>query len=450
MKQSALPIEVPEVRKMPESPSVTPLSELRLQRPVRNQMEMMIRDLDSLVPDDHPVRAVWEFISGMNLTEFYTKIKAAVDRPGRPPIDPQILLTLWVYATVEGIGSARRLDALCKEHDAFKWICGGVPVDYHVLSDFRVNHQEALDHLLTSIVGCLMHKKLVILNAVAQDGVKVRASAGAASFHRRSSLQKCLAEAQAQVKKLAEERDSPDPEITNRQRAARSRAAREKLERVNAALEEFSAVEAAKQRQSRTLNKDLRPKITEARVSTTDSAARVMKMPDGGFRPSINVQFATDVGTGVIGGVAVGNKADCGLAPSMEEQVSKRAGGIHPDKYLIDGGFAQRDSITTLTKRQVTVYAPVRPPRTKTSGRDANSPRSDDSPEVIAWRERMKTEEAKQMYKNRASTSEWANAQARKHGLLSFTVRGLEKALSVALLVAITHDILRALVLTAA
>ncbi len=449
MKRSALPIQVPEEPKASRLVPVA-ISQLRLQRAVRNQMEMMIRDLDSLVPEDHPVRAVWAFISGLDITEFYSKIKATVDRPGRPPIDPQILLTLWVYATVEGIGSARRLDTLCKEHDAYKWICGSVPVDYHVLSDFRVSHQEALDHLLTSIVACLMYKKLVTLKSVAQDGVKVRASAGAASFHRLSGLEKCLAEAEARVEKLAEERDNPDPEITNRERAARERAARERLERVKAALNEFPTIQAAKQKQARTLNKDLRPKITEARVSTTDNTARVMKMPDGGFRPAINVQFATEVGSGIIAGVAVGNKADCRLAPPVEEQVAKRSGGIHPDKYLIDGGFAQRDSITALTKRQVTVYAPVRPPRTETSGRDANSPRSDDSPEVIAWRERMKTEDAKEMYKKRASTAEWANAQARKHGLLSFTVRGLEKALSVALLVAITHDILRALVLMAA
>jgi transposase len=440
-----------EVTEEPKALKPVPVavSQLRLQRAVRNQMEMMLRDLDSLVPEDHPVRAIWAFISGLDISEFYSKIKAAVDRPGRPPIDPQILLTLWVYATVEGIGSARRLDTLCKEHDAYKWICGGVPVDYHVLSDFRVSHQEGLDHLLTSIVACLMHKELVTLKSVAQDGVKVRAGAGAASFHRRSGLEKCLVEAEAQVKKLADERDKPDPEITNRQRAARERAARERLERVKAALNEFPTVQGTKQRQARTLNKNLRPKITEARVSTTDRCARVMKMPDGGFRPAINVQFATEVGTGVIAGVSVGNKADCGLALPLEEQVAQRAGGIHPHKYLIDGGFAQRDSITVLTKRRVTVYAPVRPPRTETSGRDASSPRTDDSPEVIAWRERMKTEDAKEMYKKRASTAEWANAQTRKHGLLSFTVRGLEKTLSVALLVATTHNILRALVLTA-
>lgn len=448
MKQTALPIEVPQYAKASKSTSVA-ISELRLRRAVRNQMEMMIRDLDSLIPEDHPVRAVWEFIAGLDITEFYSKIKATIDSPGRPPIDPQILLTLWVYATAEGIGSARRLDSLCKEHDAYKWICGGVPVDYHVLSDFRVSHQEALDHLLTSILACLMHRKLVTLKSVAQDGVRVRASAGAASFHRRGSLEKCLVEAKEQVKKLAQERDNPDPEITNRQRAARERAAKERVERVQAALKEFPHIQAAKQRQARTLNQELRPKITEARVSTTDSAARVMKMPDGGFRPAINVQFATEVGSGAIAGVAVGNKADCGLGPTMEAQVAERAGGVHPGNYLIDGGFAQRDSITTLTRRHVTVYAPVRPPRTTTSGRDANSPRSDDSPEVVAWRERMKTEDAKQIYKNRASTAEWANAQVRKHGLLSFTVRGLEKALSVALLIAVSHDILRALALMA-
>ena len=445
MNQPGLPMDLPDTK--PPSPSVCTLpAQARVRRPVRNQIEMMLRDLDSLISEDHPVRAIWEFLQGLDLAAFYSSIKAVLDGPGRPAGDPQVLLALWVYAMVEDVGSARQLDRLCKEHDVFRWLCGGVPVDYHTLSDFRVAHQEALDKLLTEIIATMMNQKLVTLKQVAQDGTRVRAGAGAGSFHRKDSLEQCLAAAEEQVKRLAEERDHPDPEVSLREQAARERAARERAERVRAALRELPALQAAKERQRRTKRKIERTKITEARVSTTDPMVRVIKMPDGGYRPALNVQLATDAGSGVIVGVAVVNEGnDAGQAETMEAQVASRS-GVHPKDYLIDGGFAQRDTVTTLTKRPVTVYAPVRPPRTMTSGRERSSPRRDDTPEVIAWRQRMESEEAKSIYRLRAATAEWANAQLRCHGLARFTVRGLNKALSVVLLVAIAHNLMRWLV----
>jgi len=446
MNQPALPMDLFEPQEVGAKQPTQP-EEARLRRPVRNQVEMMLRDLDSMVPEGHPVRAIWEFLEGLDLSAFYSSIRAVLDRPGRPASDPQVLLALWVYATVEGVGSARRLDGLCQEHDVYRWLCGGVPVNYHTLADFRVAHQEALDRLLTEIVGTLKANDLVTLKQVAQDGVRVRASAGAGSFHRRSHLEECLAEAEEQVKRLAQEREHPDPGMSRREQAARERAARERAERVREALEQMSAVQAAKERQQRTLAKTKRKKITEARVSTTDPEARVMKMSDGGWRPAYNVQLATEVDSGVIVGAAVVNQGnDSGQAPPMEEQVTQRT-GVHPEAYLVDGGYAQREDIATLEGRKVTVYAPVRPSRTTTSGRERSSPRSGDSPAVVAWRQRMETEEAKSCYRMRAATAEWANAQARHHGLLPFTVRGLGKVLSVVLLVVIAHNILRGLAL---
>ena len=446
MSQRPLPIDLPESQKV-VSPLPTRLGEARVRRPVRNQVEMMLRDLDSLLAGGHPVRAIWAFLEGLDLSAFYESVKATADRPGRPASDPRVLLALWVYATTEGVGSARQLDRLCQEHDAYRWLCGGVPVDYHLLSDFRVAHQEALDRLLTEIVGTLMANSLVTLKQVAQDGVKVRAGAGAGSFHRRSHLEQCLVEAEQQVKRLAQEQGHPDPEVCRREQAARERAANERADRLQQALRQMSAVQAAKKRQERTLAKTKRKKITEARVSTTDPEARVMKMPDGGWRPAYNVQLATDVDSGVIVGAAVVNQGnDSGQGPPMEEQVTQRS-GVHPEAYLVDGGYAQREDIATLEGRHVTVYAPVRPPRTTTSGRERSSPRSDDSPAVIIWRQRMETEEAKSVYRMRAATAEWANAQVRSHGLLSFKVRGLDKVLCVVLLVVIAHNILRGLAL---
>jgi transposase len=440
-------MDLPEPQPRTE-PVYTAPDQVRIRRPVRNQIEMMLRDLDSLISEDHPVRAIWDFLQGLDLSAFYRSIKAALDTPGRPASDPQVLLALWVYANVAGVGSARQLDRLCKEHDTFRWLCGGVPVDYHTLSDFRIAHQEALDKLLTEIIAAMMNQNLVTLQRVAQDGTRVRAGVGEGSFHRKDTLERCLSEAEEQVKRLAEEREHPDPEINLRKQAARERAARERAQRVRAALDELPKVQAVKERQQRTQRKVERAKITEARVSTTAPEVRVMKMPDGGYRPAQNVQLATDVGSGVIVGVSVVNQGnDAGQAEPMETQVEHRS-GVGPQEYLMDGGFVRRESITTLTQRRLTVYAPVRPPRTITSGRKRSSPRWDDTPEVVAWRQRMESEEAKSIYKLRAATAEWANAQVRSHGLARFTVRGLNKALSVVLLVVIAHNLMRWLALT--
>jgi transposase len=442
MSQKELPLGIEKQPFQKKSTSI-PSGQMRLCKPVRNQIEMILRDLNSLVSEDHAVRTIWEFLEKLDLSAFYSSIKVALDVPGRPASDPQVLLALWIYATVEGVGSARRLDKLCQEHDAYKWLCGGVPVNYHTLADFRMTHQEALEKLLTEIIATMMHQKLVTLKRVAQDGTRVRADAGAGSFHRGEGLERCLTEAEEQVKRLAEEREHPDPEVSLREQSARERAARERKERMQAALSELQLVQAAKEKQKRTRSKKERSKVTEARVSTTDPEVRVMKMSDGGYRPAYNVQMATDVESGVIVGAAVINQGnDSGQGEIMESQVAQRA-GIHPEAYLMDGSYAQRDSITTLTRRHITVYAPVRPPRTETSGRDRNSPRSDDNKEVIAWRKRMETEEAKIIYRLRAAIAEWANARVRCHGLVRFTVRGLSKVLNVVLLTVIAHNLLR-------
>ena len=177
---------------------------------MRNQIQFLMQDLDATLREDHQARAVWDFLDRLELSGFYASIQAIEGGPGRPASDPQVLLALWVYATVEGVGSARKLDRLCREHDAFRWLRGGVPVDYHLLSDFRGEHQEALNELLTQIVATLMAENLVTLEEVAQDGVRVRANAGRGSFRRKARLEECLEMAQARVERLAKEREHPD------------------------------------------------------------------------------------------------------------------------------------------------------------------------------------------------------------------------------------------------
>ncbi len=424
--------------------------EARVVAPVRNQVELMPRDLDSLLPEDHQARTIWSFLERLDLSAFYASIKAVATRPGRPASDPRVLLALWVYATAEGVASARKLARLTAEHDAYRWLRGGVPVDYHLLAEFRVAHQAAVDELLTRILGAMLAEDLVTLHRVAQDGVRVRAQAGAASFRGPTALDQCLRAARDQVEQLKMERDRPQPWTNRRQQAARERAVRERTERIERAVALLPQVEAAKGRERRTLAAPRRARVTEARVSTTDPEARVMRMPDGGFRPALNVQLATDAGSQVIVGVAISNRGtDQGEALPMEAQVVERT-GQPPQHYLMDGGFVKRSDITALEQGGVEVYAPLRPPRTTTSGRESTTPRPDDSPEVQRWRQRMGTDEAKAIYRDRAATAECVNAQLRsRHAIHQFPVRGMDKALTLMLLVAVTHNLLRWISLSA-
>ena len=428
-------------------PAPTSPGEARVVRPVRDQLGWEVVDLESRLPQDHPARGIWSFLESLDLSAFYEPIKAVGSQPGRPTTDPQVLLALWLLATVDGIGSARRLARLCEEHDAYRWMRGRVPINYHMLSDFRVAHQDALDDLLTQIIAALMAAGAVSLNRVAQDGMRVRASAGSASFRGEERLRRCLEEAREQVEQLAKERERPDPGVTRRERGARERAAREREERVREALSYLPREQAKKERQQHTKSKALRSRITKARVSTTDPETKVMKMPDGGFRPAYNVELATDSANGIIVGVGVASAGtDAGQAAPMEEQLFRRT-GRHPDSYLMDGGFATREDITALEQRGVSVYAPVRLPRNRPE-EERYAPRYEDGPEVVRWRQRMATGEAKAIYRQRASVAEWTNAQVRQHGVGQFNVRGLAKVTSVMLLVAVAHNLMRWTALT--
>ena len=217
----------PTLFELPPKEELTPApptrrEDARVLKPNRQQLQWLPRDLDAALAEGHPARAIWGVLEQMDLSRFYGAIKATLDRPGRSATDPQVLLALWLLGTVEGIGSARKLTRLCGEHDAYRWLCGGVPINYHMLSDFRVAHQGALDQLLTQIVASLTAAGAVTLERVAQDGMRVRASAGASSFRRRETLEKHLEAAQAQVARLAQEREHPDPGVNRRSRAAPS------------------------------------------------------------------------------------------------------------------------------------------------------------------------------------------------------------------------------------
>ncbi|MFZ5875169.1 MAG: IS1182 family transposase [Nitrospirota bacterium] len=406
----------------------------------RDQVVMRMLALDQMLPADDEARTVVAFVEQVDLSELYRRIRAVEGGPGQAPIDPKILLSLWLFATIKGVGSARELNRLCERHLSYQWICGDVSVNYHTLSDFRVNHAEFLDDLLTRQIAQLMSVGAVTLERVAQDGVRVRASAGASSFRRKPTLEQCLVEAQAQVTALREEVERDPAAATRREQAARERAAREREQRVRDALVACDEVHAAKEKRGRDSLKQ------PARGSTTDPDARKMKMPDGGTRPAFNVQFATDTASQVIVGVDATNAGtDAGQLGPMSQQIESRT-GQRPQAYLADGGFASDDDLEELNDPGdgPKIYLPVRDAEKKrANGIDPFAPLPNDSPARAEWRQRMGTESAQAIYKERASTAECVNALARQRGLTQFRVRGLAKVKLIATWFALAHNVLR-------
>lgn len=439
---------------LPESSSVasqapSPTGAPRILMAQRNQIALRPVDLESTVGPEHAVRNVWAFVERLDLSALYAEIGSVEGGVGRPAIDPQILMALWLYATVDGVGSAREIERLTEAHDAYRWICGGVNVNHHTLSDFRCARVDVLDELLTDSVAVLVNKGLVKLERVAQDGMRVRAGAGAASFRRRSTLESCLEQARAQVQALKGDIEA-DPDASNRRRrAARERAAEERQKRLAQALEQLAQVEKQKNKKAvakkENETEEQHQKRSEPRASSTDAQARVMKMADGGFRPAYNVQFTTTTDSQIIVGIEVNNcGSDLGQLSPMLEQVEQRY-EQRPAEWLADGGFARNADIEDAHRGGTTVYAPVRHPRN--SSRDPYVALPDDSEAIVQWRQRMGSEAAKEIYKQRAATAECVNAIARGRGLTQFLVRGLNKVKAVALWYALAHNLMRAVTL---
>jgi transposase len=414
----------------------------RVQRPNRAQLQLRSIDLDGLLGADHRARLVWAFVEGLDLEPLYREIRATEAHQGRPPIDPAILMALWLYATIEGVGSARALDRLCDEHDAYRWIAGGVSVNYHTLADFRVAHEAALDRLLTESVAALAAEGLVTLERVAQDGVRVRAAAGRRSYRKRDRLAGLLVAAEAHVGALRAELEADPGAYSRRAAAAKERAAAQRAERVRRALAKLPALDA--QKAHRTYRGSKEP----PQVSTTDPEARFMKMPDGGIRPAFNAQFATDTASQIVVGLDLVPVTDGNQLGPMSDQLKIRY-GTRPREHLVDGGYVNLPELARLDGCGTTVYMPVPTPRNG-AARDPHAPRRNDLPAVAKWRERMGTTAAQAIYRERAASAECVNALARNRGLQAFRVRGVAKARAVLLWFAIAHNLLRSISLRAA
>jgi len=388
----------------------------RVDRPHRSQVEMQLFSLDQLLPPDHRARVVWAFVKSLDLEPLYQDIQVTDSQAGRSAIAPEILVALWLQATLDGIGSARELDRRCQTDLPYLWILGGVSVNYHTLSDFRVSHGALLEQLLVDTIASLIDRGLVSLETIAQDGMRVRASAGSSSFRRKPTLENLQQQAQEHIDRLKKEAESEAArqEGDARRRAAAERAARERQERIAEALRQHEKL--SEQREKRTKGDG-----EKTRVSTTDPDARKMKMANGGYDPAYNVQFVSDGDARVIVGVDVTNAGTDGgeLAP-MHEKICATYGKT-PQKELVDGGFATKDGVTAVEIAGTEVVSTVpRSEQLEKHGKDPHARQKGDTDQYASFRARMAEAEYKELYRWRPSIAEFPNAESTTRKLRQF------------------------------
>ncbi|MDP9000712.1 MAG: transposase [Myxococcota bacterium] len=402
------------------------MSQVRMNEPFRGQGVMRFEIPDDALAADHRARLLWRIVETLDLSAFSAGAKALEGHAGRPLASMRMLLVLWLYGISIGVGSARALERLTCADDAFRWIVGDQTVSHARLSMFRVGHREALDRLFTDVLGVLLHKGLLSLDLVAQDGTRIRANATAPSFRTEASLEECREQAALHLRAVLVESDDPEPSAA--EKAARLAAARDYQKRVDDA---------------RVTVKQLRHEGKEQpRASTTDDDARVMKMADGGYRPGYNVQMATAGsalgGPRTIVGIRVTNVgSDMGSVTPMLKQIKERTGTL-PKVLLADANHAKHDCIRACAALGVEALISV-PARSAKAG-----PNADNDAAVCAWRERMQTDEAKRTFRARASLCELSNAHLKHHhGVSQLLVRGVEKVTSVALLAGLAANLLQ-------
>jgi transposase len=487
-------------------PALAPASQVQAPtrprvKPVdRSQLVWRTVDVEHLVEEDHPARAIWAFVGQLDLQGLYQPIEAVEGVAGRTPWDPRLLASLWIYAYSRGIGSAREITRRCAFDPAFEWLCGMERINYHTLSDFRVAHGSALQELFVQALGALSAEGLVSLERVMHDGTKIKACAGADSFRREERLRAHLEAARQQVQALSDEAD----ESPSRQKAAQQRAVRERQQRVAQALEQLDKI-----RQTKT---DAKEKAA-ARASTSDPEARIMKQSDGGYAPSFNVQLSTEAAHKIIVGVGISQSAsDYGELLGGVERVQQNL-GRPPAQVVTDGGFTCRENIIDLAAKGVDfigspsqhdrqsagqmrrrgvagefypeafVYDPQRDtyrcpagqplrhtgqeqrpgvvqhqyrtepgicelcpfkakccPQNASKGRSVT--RAVEAPPVRQFLEKMESPSAKAIYRQRGAVAEFPNAWIKeKLGLRQFHLRGLAKALLEVLWTCLTYNI---------
>jgi transposase len=417
----------------------------RVISPERRQVRLIPTSIEDALPQDHAVRDIWSYVEGLDLSALHANIKAVEGEPGRPAIDPRLLLALWVFATTEGIGSARALAECCTRDIAYMWLCGGVGVNYHTLADFRSKNEAAFRRVLQDHVVSLVAAGVVRLTEIVQDGVRVHAHAGKNSFRTRAKLKELRRDVEARIKALSHELHDDPAATSRRMTAARERALHDRKARIEKAIEQSRVLDQQKAQSVSHRSKveqaehKRRADNDETEASTTDPESTFMKLADGGSRPAFNIQTALDPKSRIVVDVMLTQKRnDIGLLPPMVEQIETHY-GYKPHRVVADGGYISRRDIDVLESSGVEVVAPV-PSRGPDRDRFAE-PKVKDLPGVAAWRSRMNTADGRAAMRGRMII-EWVFARFRNWGLRQLPVRGRSPCESVFLLHAITHNIL--------
>jgi transposase len=424
-------------------------NEARFIRADRLQTRWDFVDLEALLPRDHRARIVVSFVEGLDLSALYDAIKAREGEPGRPPPDPAVLMALWLYATIEGVGSARQLERLAQSDLAYRWIAGGVPLNYHGLADFRVAHAAVLDRLLTESVTALIQAGVISLAEIAVDGTKVRANASRGSFKTADKLARIEAAVAQRLSTLKAEIEQDPKASSQRRLAASERAAREVKERAARARSALDKVRAEKEKRAKTHAQDEAKKKSEPKASLSDPDARIMRFPDNAVRPAYNAQIAATPRAGIIVSVEMTDRRnDAGLAMPMVDDMVRRYGKA-PEKLLVDTHYATSDDIAALASHPagpVTVFAPL--PTERDDVKPATlasrkSKRAREPESVKEWRSRMGTQAGQDAYRVR-KLIERLNAHLKNHGFGFMPARGLVKAKAVALWHALANNLIAA------
>jgi transposase len=493
---------------IPEQPVQSPKpqrGELKLRRVNRQQTMLAHIDVEQLLPLDHKARAIEMLVQRLDLTQFTEPLRTTQGCAGRAAWDPQLLVSLWVYAYSEGISSAREIERLMPWEPALQWLGGLETVNAHTLSDFRVEHKDALDELFAQLLALLEGEGLVSLEQVMHDGTKIRAQAGADSFRREKTLRERLADARAAVKQMAD--PQAETPAKNRQEAAQERAARERVKRLETALEKLAELQAEKEKEG---------EKSEARVSLSEPDARQMKHGDNAIAPSYNAQITTEAGHKIIVGAHASQcSSDANsLMPALE--IVAQNLGKAPQQVVVDGGFTNRNNIVECAAQQIDLVGSLADPKERSEsamksqgidpsfaphhfrileeGRKLQCPagysleprgqsvkrgdryrqyqargedcrschyqrqccpkrpeqgrtvsiREQEQAEVAAFRKKMESEESKAIYRRRGEVAEFPNAWIKeKLGLRKFRVRGLEKAGSELLWACLTYNIMQ-------
>ena len=415
---------------------------VRVIGPDRAQLRWEMVDLDSQLPDDHRARLVWAFVQGLDLSEFYDRIKARDAVAGRPATDPQVVLAVWLYATLEGVGSARAIDRLCQQHAAYRWLCGGAPINHDLLATFRRENAASLDRLLTQSVTGLIAEKLISLEELAIDGTKVRAWAGRGSMSKAKRLQKIETAVAQRVAELKSELDKDPAEPERRRKKRALQAAEERARRVERAQQKLTALVQEQAERAKTHAKQEAEK-GEPRVSVSDPEARLMRLADGAVAPAWNVQVTTANGF-IMAIDPTDRRKDGGLAPGLVETIAERCGRV-PQRLLADTTAMTQDDIVKLAERHLdlTVYSPPPAERTEVTAetlRKRRWKRRHEPSAVQAWRARMASEDGQEVYRRRKLT-ERAHGIIKNRGMSRFLVHGREKVRAVCVLQALALNL---------